>query len=334
MDGVIGIKFLQMILIIVILGVIIYLLRLWHAVSLEKRLAPFAVTSKKSDNLSLFDWCYHYVWVIIKKISKVLSKSVVLTKYGEKYNKYISFEERELKDGIDYVAIKFLLCIIVFLLSLITIMFHAISSHGMLFLVVFSLCFFIPDIVLAIQFSKKRKRIEDDLLKAIIIMNNAFQSGRNIIQAIEIVKTELDGPIQDEFKKIYLDITYGLSLDVVFNRFYERVKLEDAKYITTSLSLLNKTGGDIIKIFSRLEKSIFDRKNLKNELYSLTASSRFVFKLLVALPFVFSFLIFVLNPNYFVPLFTTPIGIIVLVFVILLYILYILVIKRVLRVEV
>ena len=80
-------------------------------------------------------------------------------------------------------------------------------------------------------------------------MNNSFKAGSNVTKAVETVIDELDGPIKDEFRKIYIDINYGLSLDVVFNRFYERVKLEDAQYLTSSLSLLNKTGGNIVKVF-------------------------------------------------------------------------------------
>lgn len=62
----------------------------------------------------------------------------------------------------------------------------------------------------------KKKQIEQDLLNAIIIMNNAFRSGRSTMQAIEIVSKELKGPIAQEFKKMHLEISYGLSLDVVF----------------------------------------------------------------------------------------------------------------------
>ena len=328
-----GVKFLQFILILILLGVILYLLRLYRAVRLEKRLAPFSIVSTKDDEISLFDNVYNLIWILVKKFSKIIKKSEFLNKYGEKYNKFITYDEKDIKEGIDYVSLKFLLSFFIIILSLFTLIFHTINLDFMFFLIIFLVSFFIPDIFLNVEYSKKRKRVEDDLLKAIIIMNNAFSSGRNIMQAIEIVKTELDGPIQDEFKKIYLDITYGLSLDVVFNRFYERVKLEDAKYITSSLTLLNKTGGDIIKVFSMIEKSIFDKKNLKNELNSLTASSQFVFKMLVAIPFVLVAIIGVLNPTYFKPLITTAFGIIVLIFTILLYILYILVIKKVLKVE-
>ncbi len=329
-----GVKLVQILVIVIILGVIIYLLRLSRAVKLEKRLGKFAiVTDKFDEEESIVDKILKVTKKYGKRISKELKKSRVLTKYGEKYNKYISFQNKDNIEGIDFVSLKLMVAFFLILLSLLMAMFQGIKLVLPVILGIFLIGFYAVDIYLNINYKKKRKRIEDDLLKAIIIMNNAFQSGRNIMQAIEVVKNELEGPIQDEFKKIYLDITYGLDLELVFNRFYERVKLEDAKYISSSLSLLNKTGGDIVKVFSLIEKSIFDKKNLKKELESLTASSQFVFKMLVCLPFLLIGIIFILNPSYFSPLFTTPLGIIVLIFTVLLYILYILIIKRVLEVE-
>lgn len=329
-----GVLFLQIIIIVLVIGVIAYLLRLYRGVQLEKRIAPFAIESINTYEPSLFDTVNKVFWIIIKKISNIIRKSAVLSKYAERYNKFIIYEDREKKEGLDYVSIKLFLSLFVFVLYAFSLAFQAIKLDFMLVLIVMIISFFIPDIFLNIENTRKRKRIEEDLLKAIIIMNNAFSSGKNIMQAAGIVKDTLDGPIQDEFKKIYLDITYGLELDVVFNRFYERVKLEDAKYITTSLALLNKTGGDIVKVFSLIEKSIFQKKNLKNELHSLTASSRFVFKLLAVLPFMFVLLIFMLNPSYFKPLITSSIGIIILILTLLLYILYIFIIRKVLEVKI
>ncbi|MCM1053678.1 MAG: type II secretion system F family protein [Ruminococcus sp.] len=328
------IKILEILIILIAIGVILSLLRVFRSLRLEKRLSDFSLVSLKTNDISFFDKANNYLWKLVLKISKILKKSVVLTKYSEKYNKYISYTDKDTKEGINYLSVKFLLATLALLLAILTFTFRKLEFNIMIFLIIFLISFFIPDIYLSIEFNHKRKQIEDDLLKAIIIMNNAFGSGRNIMQAISCVKDELDGPIKDEFQKIYLDITYGLSLDVVFNRFYERVKLEDAKYIMTSLTLLNKTGGDIIKIFSLIEKSIFSRKSLKNELNSLTASSKFVFKMLMFLPFIFIGIIFVLNPSYFKPIFTTSLGLIILVFTILFYILYILIIKRILEVEI
>lgn len=330
MDGVI---ILQIILILVIIGVIVYLLRLYHVTKLEKRIAPFAIQSTTYTEKSLFDQLFDFFWTFLQKISKILKKSVFLTKYSERYNKYIAYDDKEKIEGIDFLSMKLILTMFVLLLSLLTMIFHPLKIDFIYIFTILVICFFIPDIGLKIQYTKKRKKVEEDLLKAIIIMNNAFQSGKNIMQATNIVKTQLDGPIQDEFKKIYLDITYGLSLDVVFERFYERIKLEDAKYITSSLSLLNKTGGDIIGVFSMIEKSIIDRKNMRNELHSLTASSRFVFHFLVFLPILFVLFILILNPSYFTPFFTSFLGIMIFLIILSLYVLYILIIRKLLRIE-
>ena len=127
---------------------------------------------------------------------------------------------------------------------------------------------------------------------------------------------------------------FDAPLEVVFGRFYDRVQLEDAKYITSSLALLNRTGGNIVKVFASIEKSFYNKKKLRNELNSMTASSLFVFRVLIFLPFVFALVIYLLNPSYFAPLFTTSLGMAILCLIIIIFALYILIIKKVLRIDI
>lgn len=324
----------QIISIIALLILIVLLLRQSKSIKYEKRIDRFALLPLHNEEKSFFDKISDLLWKTVRFTSKFLNKSEVLKKYADKYERHITYEERKSKTGIDYISIKFLLGFFIVFLSVFTMMFQYTKFSLAVILVIFLIGFFLPDIFLNIEFRKKRQKIEEDLLKAIIIMNNAFKSGRNIMQAIEIVKNELDGSISDEFQKIYIDINYGLSLEVVFNRFYERVKLEDVKYITSSLSLLNRTGGNIVKVFSMIEKTFFDKKKLRNELNSMTASSTFVYRLLISLPFVFAAIIVVLNPGYFKIMYTTTIGIIVSLLIIILYVLYVLVIKKVMKVKI
>jgi len=329
----INILITQIILIITLSWIVIFLIKQSRAFKLEKRFESFSLLSNNINEDSIFDILAIKMWKAIHKLSFILKKSAFLKKYSKRYKKHITVEEKSFKSAIDYISIKFIVATLAILLNTITIMFQHTEIGLVEYLITFIIGFYLPDIFLAIEFRKKRKRIEEDLLRAIIIMNNSFKSGRNIMQAIETVKNELDGPIKDEFKKIHLDMTYGLSLDVVFKRFYDRVKLDDAKYIASSLTLLNKTGGNIVRVFSTIEKSCFDKKKLRNELNSLTAASVFVFRVLIALPFVFSLVIYVLNPTYFAPLFTSGLGIFFLMLIIILFSLYVLTIKKVLRVK-
>lgn len=312
----------------------LFIIRQYYAMKMEKRFEPFSLQSYHVEELSILDKLFLRLWKWIRLFTRVLEKSKVLVNYGKKYERFITFQEREKKSGVDYVSIKIFIGGIFVFLNCITVILKRSTIHFIPCLFVFLVGFFLPDLFLKISFLKKQKQVEEDLLKAILIMNNSFKSGRNIMQAIYAVKTELIGPIADEFEKIYLDITYGLSLEVVFNRFYERIKLEDAKYIASSLTLLNKTGGNIIQVFSTIEKSVFERKKLRNELKSLTAASVFVFRVLVFLPFIFILTIYCLNPTYFMPLFKNPIGILFLLLILLLFILYIFIIKKVLKVNI
>ena len=178
-----------------------------------------------------------------------------------------------------------------------------------------------------------KKRIEQDFLKAVIIMNNAFKSGRSIMQAVELVSIELEGPISNEFKKILIDLTYGLDLQVVFDRFANRVKLEEVKYMASSLVILNQTGGKITKIFSSIERSFIERKRIKDEMESTLALSNFVFKVLIAIPFLIFIFIYFLDPTYFVTFITSVIGNIILIIIILIYILYIILVKKIVKIR-
>ena len=164
-------------------------------------------------------------------------------------------------------------------------------------------------------------------------MNNAFKSGRSTMQVIELVSEELTGPIANEFRKMYIDLTYGLELETVFKRFAKRVPLEDVKYMTSSLIILNKSGGDIVKIFASIERGFFDRKKLRQELKSITALSDIVFKILVGIPLITFVVIYIINPSYFDALYTTTIGVFIIILIIIIYALYIWVVKRIMRLE-
>ena len=117
------------------------------------------------------------------------------------------------------------------------------------------------------------------------------------------------------------------------NFFAERVQLEEITYLTASLTILNKTGGNIIKVFSSIEKSLFNKKKLKLELASLTGSSKIVVIALFLVPILFIVFVSILNPTYFVPLYTTKMGIVLMIIMILMYLVYIYFVRKIMKVR-
>ena len=312
---------------------VIQIIKLVKSYQYEKKFSNFSLLSINDREVSLYEKVATLFFKIVYKISKIISVSKVIENHSKKFDRDSKVNGR-IRNGLDFISIKILFGIFLVICTFFTIVVKKLDLDYMKLLLGFIVGYFIPNIIIVYKRNKNRKQIEEDLLKAIIIMNNSFKSGRNIMQAIETVKFELSGPIAEEFKKISLDISYGLSLDTVFNRFYNRVKIEDAKYIASSLTLLNKTGGNIIKVFTMIENSFFDKKKLKTELDSLTASSVFVFRVLVFLPLIFVALISILNNEYFKPLISSALGLCILFIILSLYVIYIVIIKRLLKVKI
>lgn len=320
--------------IIIVLAIFATLIIFYRrSMQLEKRIAKYSVEPLHDNGEALFDSYWNFYLKIVNRISKRLEKFNLIKKYSEHYDKYVGILNKTYHSGLDFVSSKFLVSIIFVLIAIFskTIQYEILSIYEVSFPLLVG--FFMPDIVYIYKYKLHRNKIENDLLQAIIVMNNAFKSGRSITQAIDLVTTELEGAIADEFKKMHMELSFGLSVDVVFKRFSKRVKLEEVNYLTASISILNKTGGNIIKVFSSIEKSLFDRKRLKLEMASLTGSSKLIMYVLFLVPILFVIFVSIINPNYFKAFYTTTLGGIILSVIIIMYIIYILLIRKIMKVR-
>lgn len=324
---------IQTIIMIILAFVIFYLIMYNKTLNLEKRISKYSVDSIKDNTISFFDLLSSYYSKLVNNLTIILKKSHFMRKYSSKYNKYISYDNVADVSAMDFISNKVIICVLFILILCFARVIEGVMPSMIEFLISGLIGFYFLDIYFKINDFIKRRKVEQELLNAIIIMNNAFRSGRSTMQAIEIVAQELKGPIKQEFKKMHLEITYGLSLDVVFDRFSKRVDLEEVNYITSSLSILNKTGGNIIKVFSSIEKMLFNKRKLKQEMKSLTSSASMISKILLFMPFVFVLFITLLKPSYFMPLINTSVGNVILVIIIIIYAAYATIVNRIMKVR-
>ena len=303
---------LELVLIYLIALITYYLLHLRRRIKIAERLNRYSVY-KEERQTKLFDDFFNMYNKFIKKISNILYRIKIFNNYSLKYEKYISKEEKKEIDKMDFVSKKVLLSLLFILILILFVIIKNQSITILQILVTGLVGFFTLDIFLISESKLLEKERENDLLRAITIMNNSFKSGHSIMQSIKLVSEELDSPLGLEFKKMYVDLTYGLSLDIVFKRFESRVKLKDAKYITTSLTFFNS-------------------KKLDDELKNLTAASKFLYYVLLFIPIVIILAIYLLDSTYFNPLFGSTLGYVILSLIVLIYITYIITIKKIMKV--
>lgn len=313
-------------LILIAVVIIVWLIVTIRSIRFQKRIDDYVIVSDKDEDISILGKVEQYY-------KKINVSTVTLLKKIKMDSLLDSFSQFEKEEELSFLASKLLSSIITFILYLFVCLFTLASFDLLTGIIVFLIGYFIPVIKSHVLTIYNKKRIENDLLKAVSLMNNSFQAGKSIIQVIEIVKNELDGPISDEFGKIENDLLHGLSLNVAFERFKNRVDIEEINYITTSLMILNQTGGNIASVFSSIEEAFYTRRKLNLELKATISSSKLVFQILVVLPLFLWGMIGLWNPSYFVVFFETELGMILFSVIICLYLLYVIIIRSVMKVE-
>lgn len=332
MSSNIELTIIQVIIMIVLFCIIILLLRQSKAIKCEKRIARYSISPLEYKDKSFADIVYDKYYRGVIKLSKVLKKNKFITKKSLKYEKYLGYLPNF--EVIDFISNKIIISGIYIIITIFSITLQTRVVTILELIINLMIGYYLLDVYLYYRQKYMKKVIEKQVLKAVIVMNNAFKAGKSTMQAIYIASQELAAPLNYEFRRMYDEMQYGLSIDVVFDRLSKRVDNEAIQYLASSLIILNKTGGNIIKVFSSIERTLFDNQKLNEELKNLTASSNVVVKILLCIPFIFTFLIFILSPTYFNPLFDSSLGHIVILLIILIFISYIWFLQRVMKVKV
>lgn len=328
------IMLLRIFLIILLVIIIVLLYKIYNANKFARRISKYSIESLYSDNLSFVDKIVNKYHTFICNMRLYMKKSDFLMKQSKKYEKYIRYKEKDYIMPIDFITNKFIIAYFFLFLAAFSqlVIYHSFNIFR--YLLNFIIGYYLLDIYYYFYSKRQTKLIENDLLRAVIIMNNAFKAGKSTLQALEIASNELPYPIKDEFKKMYLDMKYGLSVDTTFNRFAKRVNLEEAVYLSSSLSILNKTGGNIVEVFSSIERTLFDKKKLDEELKNISSAPKVVVYILFMVPIVFTILIYIMNPNYFKPLTESLLGYAIIGVIVVMFAIYVFLLRRILRIEV
>ena len=320
---------IQIVLIFSIIAIITFFIKLNDTIKLEKRISKYSIKgSRNKYDKSYYDIVLDGYIRFVKKQRKKISK--LFPNLVRRYDKYVTDGEVR---AVDYVTHKLVMSCLFILLTIITMVIQGKFITLFQFLVSMILGFYILDIILIIYNKFKKKKIENDMLRAIIIMNNAFKSGKSTIQAVEIASLKLSKPISSEFKRMHQEMKYGMSVDVVYDRFAKRMILQEAEYLSSSLTILNRTGGNIVAVFNSIEKTLFDKKKLKEELKNSTTVTDLLVKILLVVPIFFVLIIYLLNPNYFDPFFESTTGYILLCIILILFIVYAYLLQKIIKVE-
>lgn len=322
---------LQITSLFILVGIIIYMFKYERSLKLENRIDRYSLKAIKDTSLSTFDKIFNKYINLNNKLVRGLRNFKTFEKRAKRYFKYETilpmFNSYNLLVNKLFSSIS-----LVIVISLIKSLRLQLLT-GYEFIIVLIIGYFIPNIIYSVLKEKEKTKQENDFLEAVIIMNNSFKAGKSIIQAVKTVVDELGSDLAQVFEVVYQQLNMGNDTEDAFSYLANKLDMEEAYYLSSSITVLNKTGGDVSKVFTNIEKNLKDKRVIKLELKTITASAKLMSDILIILPIVFVTIVTAINHDYFKPLFTNFIGIVLLIIMISLYILYIIIIKKIIRVK-
>ena len=176
--------------------------------------------------------------------------------------------------------------------------------------------------------------LSNQLLDGMILMNNSMKAGLNVTQAMERVVDNIKGPLSKEFNLVLSKVKLGMNLNDSLNELMDRVDVPDVTIFVTSVNILRDTGGNLAETFSVLAETIRSRQKVQSKIKALTAQGMMQAKIIGAIPFVILGIMYFMQPEYTIILFTTALGWVALIFILILVIIGRYMMKKMATIEV
>jgi tight adherence protein B len=172
--------------------------------------------------------------------------------------------------------------------------------------------FLLPLLYVRRSRTRRLRKIEQQLPDALDLMTRALRSGNAFASGLQMVGDEMADPIAGEFRVVHDEINFGVSLQQALTSLTERVPSTDLRYFVVSVLIQRESGGNLTEVLGNLSRLIRERLKLIARVRVLSAEGRLSAQVLVVMPFALAGVMNLLNHEFMSPLWTDPIGITVL----------------------
>jgi len=175
-------------------------------------------------------------------------------------------------------------------------------------LVLAVLGFALPAIYLRNRRGHRLAQFETGLPRAMELMANSMKAGQSIAQSLRAVTENAGPPVSDEFGLARREIELGASIESALGNMVKRIGSSDLRLVVMVVTIQHSVGGDLPAILISLADTMKQRAEMRAEVLASTAQSRASSLIITLLPIVAALGLFFLVPDYFRPMFTNPLG--------------------------
>ncbi|WP_081795476.1 type II secretion system F family protein [Nocardioides sp. URHA0020] len=169
-----------------------------------------------------------------------------------------------------------------------------------------------PWIFLGIRRTRRRKAFNAALPDALQLMSGALEAGLSLSQSADTIVKEGIEPIASEFRRALVETRLGVDLEDALEGVAERLVSEDLAWVVMAIRIQRPIGGNLAELLGTVAATMREREYMRRQVAALAAEGKLSAYVLGGLPPLFLVYLLLTQRDYVMPLFTTPMGLVML----------------------
>ncbi len=228
----------------------------------------------------------------------------------------------------EYMAIRFALAFVLLLVAFI------LTRNVLIALPMAPIGYFLPRWYVGSRRRHRQAKINGQLEEMLNLVSNSLKSGYGLMQSFEYASRQLGPPLADELKRMLQEANLGAGAEVAIEALAERIASPDMEMVVTAITIQKSVGGNLAQTLDNVAYTMRERDRIRGEISTLTSQQRMTGIIIGGLPIFVGGIMFAINPDYMLPLFTDSMGKILLLIAVGMEVLGIVLIRSLLSFEV
>jgi tight adherence protein B len=165
-----------------------------------------------------------------------------------------------------------------------------------------------PWVYLGLKRSRRLKAFDSGLPDTLQLMSGSLSAGLSLAQSLDTIVREGQEPITSEFKRVIVESRLGVGLEDALEGVAERMQSVDFKWVVMAIRIQREVGGNLAELLNNVAATLREREFLRRHVRALSAEGRLSAWILGGLPPGFLAYLTLTKGDYVHPMYTTPVG--------------------------
>jgi Flp pilus assembly protein TadB len=163
-------------------------------------------------------------------------------------------------------------------------------------------------VYLSVRISRRKAAFGEQLPDVLQLIVGSLRSGFSLAQAVDAVVRDGTQPAAGEFSRALAETRIGVELEDGLDRVAARMQCDDLHWVVMATRIQREVGGNLAEVLRNTIDTMRERAKIRRHVRAVSAEGRLSGYIIVALPVALGTWLTISKPEYMSPLYTNPIG--------------------------